>query len=309
MGNAKPSLFIAGATGFVGRHLLQALPAEGQNVRCLVRSQSKAELCSAYGFDTFNGNITDRERLRGSLEGVKTVIHLVGIIEEHNEQTFERVHLEGTANLIEESLSSSVKHFFYQSALGASLESPFPYYRTKAEAEEIVKRSGIPYTIFRPSLIVGPGDKFSKSIVELLQLGPVVPVPGNGKSRMQPVFISDWVQCMMQVIESGEASGKVYEFGGPEQLSYNDILNVYMRVLGQPKRLMHIPPSLTKAGIPLTGIFSPVAKSVGLKLPSITSDQVDMLQIDNITGIDSLQKLFGFEPLQFEEAVKRTLLS
>lgn len=300
-------IFIAGATGFVGRHLIRSLSSGEYRVRCLVRSDKGAGLCTSPGFETTKGDITDRESLKGKLEGVRLVTHLVGIIKEQGASTFGRVHIEGTKNLVDEAKSSDVEHFFFQSALGADLRSPFKYLKTKAEAEEIVKSSGIPYTIFRPSLIIGPGDGFTENIKELLRLGPVVPVPGDGKARFQPIFIDDWVTCFIKTIDSKNFKNRVLEFGGPEHLSYNEILKTIMKEMGINKPIVHIPPALTKASLPLAHIFSSLGRTVGMKMPDVSAEQIDLLQIDNITDPDSVEREFGFRPVGFEEAVKKTL--
>jgi len=300
-------IFIAGATGFVGRHLIRSLSSGGYRARCLVRSEEGDRLCTSLGFETCRGDITDRESLKGKLEGIRIVTHLVGIIKEQGETTFDKVHVKGTENLVDEAKSSNVEHLFFQSALGADPGSPFKYLRTKAEAEEIVKSSGIPYTIFRPSLIIGPGDGFTENIKELLRLGPVVPVPGNGEARFQPIFIEDWVRCFLTVMDSVNPENRVFEFGGPGHLSYNEILKVIMKEMGLNKPIVHIPPAIAKAGLPFLGVFRSLGSRMGMKMPDVSAEQIDLLQIDNVTETDSVEHLFGFRPAGFEEAVKRTL--
>ncbi len=300
-------IFVSGATGFVGRHLVEALGSEGYRVRCLVRSEGKAGLCRSLGFETTIGDVTDRESLRGVLEGVETVLHLVGIIREEGEATFERVHVRGTENLLHEAGSSGVKHFFFQSALGASLDSPFKYHRTKAEAERLVMDSGIPYTIFRPSLIIGPGDGFTERMKELLRLGPVVPVPGDGEGRFQPIFIDDLVRCILKIIDDPDARGRVYELGGPEYLTYNEMLKTLMKLTGVEKPVMHLPVGIVKTGLFFTGVLKPIIGLTGLRLPDASAEQIDLLQVDNIAELDSVERAFGFKPLTFEDALRKTL--
>lgn len=300
-------IFIAGATGFVGKHLIEALREKGHPVRCLARSEKKAELCRSYGFEAVEGDITDRDSLRGALKGVKTVVHLIGIIQERRGVTFEKIHVEGTENLVDESKKAGAGHLFYQSALGASLNSPFKYTKTKAEAEEIIKASGIPYTVFRPSLIIGPGDRFTESIKELLGLGPVVPVPGNGESRFQPVYIEDWVRCLLKILDNPEALNRTFEFGGPEHLSYNEILKVMMEILGIRKSIVHLPLSLVKAVLPVSNLFGSLGRVLGINVPEVSAEQIGLLQVDNITGVDSVERLFGFKPLPFRDALSRFL--
>ncbi len=300
-------IFIAGATGFVGSHLLGALKEKGHSVRCLVRSPEKASLCEKNGFEAVSGDITSRESLRGRLDGADMVVHLVGIIEEKGSTTFGKVHVEGTGNLVEEARSAGVSHFFYQSALGASLDSSSRYQKTKAEAEEIVKGSGIPYTIFRPSLVIGEGDGFTERLKELLALGPLVTIPGDGMARFQPLFIDDWVKCFLGIVGNESSKGKTYELGGPEQLTYNQIISDFMEAAGTRKPVIHVPMALMKAGLPFMGFARGLAMIVGKKIPLVTADQLALLERDNICDLNAVEKAFGFKPVPYKEALKTSL--
>lgn len=297
-------IFIAGGTGFIGQNLLRALKDSNYRIRCLARTEERAALCIRRGFEAVTGDITNRESLKGALEGIELVIHLVGIIEERGEMTFQKVHVEGTRNLVDEAKRAGVKHFFYQSALGASLNSDAAYQRTKAEAEEIVKGSGIPYTIFRPSLVIGERDGFTEKLKELVRLGPFVPIPGTGEARFQPIYVEDWVRCFLSIIGKEEAIGRIYEFGGPEHLTYNEMVLQLMEVMGIKKIVIHMPMSLAKMGIPFIGLGNKIGKLIGKKIPTATSEQLMLLGRDNICDIDSVMRLFGFEPIKYKEALR-----
>ena len=301
----KTTVFVTGGTGFLGWHLLTALKEDNYAIRCLARTAGRAALCRDRGFEVFIGNILDGETLKGSLEGADMVIHLVGIIEDRGDITFERVHVEGTKNSVEEAKRAGVRHFFYQSALGASPNSSSRYQRTKAEAEEIVKKSGIPCTIFRPSLIIGEKDGFTEKLMELVRLGPVVAVPGDGNARSQPMDVDDWVKCFMTVIRQPEAVGKTYEFGGPEHLTYNDIVTRLMDVMGVKKPIIHMPMSFVRAGVPFVGIAQGLGKFLRKKIPSVTSEQLKLLGLDTICDLNSVEKLFGFRPITFMESLRK----
>ncbi len=297
------NFFIAGATGFVGRHLCQALKEKSCNLTVLVRTEEKAEKAISEGYRPHLGDITRKETLKGALKDIDVVVNLVGIIRETSGLTFHKAHVEGTYNLIELAKNEGVSLFFYQSALGADLKSPFKYSRTKAEAEELVRASGIPYIIFRPSLIIGKGDGFTKNILELINRFPLIPVPGKGDARFQPLSVDDWVRCFIRAMEEEGLVGKTLEFGGPEHLTYNEILEILMDALGKRKPIVHVPKSLVKAGLPLGRI----ASLVGISVPSISSEQIELLQVDNITRTDSIEKQFGFKPMSYKEAIKRAL--
>lgn len=292
---ARPEIiFIAGATGFIGSHLLKALKEEDLPVRCLVRDSKRADACRQMGFEAALGDITGRESLRGALEGVRTVVHLVGIIEERAGQTFKGIHVEGTANLIDEAKRAGVSRFFYQSAIGADLNSWAPYHRTKGEAEEMVKASGIPFTIFRPSLVIGQGGGFVEKLRGIISAAPVIPVPGKGEAKLQPIYVGDLVKCVVKAIDSPEALGRTYELGGPEHLTYNEVVRTLAGAMGVQKPLLHIPYGLAALGVRVLE---------GTPLRPATLDQLRLLNTDNICDRDSVRKNFGFEPLSLREAL------
>jgi len=303
--------FIAGGTGFIGSHLVSSLGEAGFQGRCLIRSlrsSGKGRICKNAGFDAVIGDITDRESLKGKLDNCEVVVHLVGIIEESDGLTFEKVHVEGTRNLVEEAQKSQVKHFFYQSSLGASPSSWSRYLKTKAEAEKIVRESGIPYTIFRPSIVVGMGDGFTAKLKDLITYSPVVPVPGEGKAKFQPIYVGDLVKCFIKLFSTPlplvHPVSPVYELGGPEQLTYNEMLALLMEAMGCHKPVIHVPIEMVKMSLPLSRISQGIGSIFGKKIPSITSDQLRMLESDNICDIDAVERQFGHVPIRYREALK-----
>jgi uncharacterized protein YbjT (DUF2867 family) len=300
-------IFIAGGTGFVGHHLLESLKEKTDSVRCLVRSDRKADWVKSLGFEAVVGDISDRVSLQEHLDGVETVVNLVGIIREDGDATFERAHVEGTRNLVNESLAVGVEQFFYQSALGADVNSSYKYCKTKALAEEIVRSSGIAYAIFRPSLIIGKGDGFTERMKMLLTAGPVVPIPGKGQARFQPLSIRDWIQCFHSILNQENFQNRTYELGGPEQLTYLEILEQIMKALRLQKPIVHLPVSLTRLSLPFMGLIRPLASALGREIPELTGELLSLLDEDNVCEIDSIQKNFGFEPQRLSETLKEFL--
>jgi NADH dehydrogenase len=297
--------FIAGGTGFIGKHLIDFLAKSPFDVRCLVRTEEKKQICEKANFEAVIGDITDRESLSNRLDGCDVVIHLVGIIEEKGRMTFQNIHVEGTKNLVDESKRAGVKHIFYQSALGASLNSFSRYYVTKAEAEKIIRTSGIPYTIFRPSLVIGEGDGFTEKLKSLINIGPFIPIPGDGNARFQPLYVGDWIKCFINLFSEGIPKGtKIYEFGGPEHLTYNEIIIQLMETMGINKPLIHLPLGLIKFSLPFSGIIKRFGLLINKDIPSVTLEQLLLLQQDNICELDSIEKNFGFKPLKFKEALR-----
>lgn len=301
--------FIAGGTGFIGSHLIQALSKNGLKARCLVRSPEKAGICEESGFETAIGDITDRKSLEGKLDNCDIIVHLVGIIEEKKDVTFEKVHVEGTKNLVDEAKKAGIKHIFYQSAIGASPTSRAKYHKTKAEAEEIVITSGIPYTIFRPSLVAGKGDGLTEKLKEIVHFGPFVPVPGSGNTKFQPIYVEDLVKCFMKIFFSTPpvfpSSSLIYELGGPEHLTYNELITQLMDAMGEKKAVVHVPLIMVKLGLPFVTVFNKsIGNLIGKKIPTATGEQLSLLQLDNICDKDSIEKNFGFAPITYKETLK-----
>ena len=294
-------IFIAGASGFVGGHLTDHLIKNRRKLKVLVRSFHTGQQFSAKGIQVIPGDIARPETLKDILSPEDIVIHLVGIIEEKGTATFQKVHVEGTRNLVNEAVSAGVRHFFYQSALGADKNSWSGYLKTKAEAEEIVTGSGLPYTIFRPSLIIGPWDGFTKKILEMLALSPVLPVPGEGKARFQPLYIKDWLQCIDKVLEDPASYQSVYDLGGPQHLSYQEIVEMLAAASGRKRLVFNIPMGLMRFGASVLGAV--------MSSPPVTMDQLRLLEQDNITDADAVQKNFGFNPMVFKDALKEFMPS
>jgi NADH dehydrogenase len=289
-------IFIAGASGFVGGHLTDYLLSKGHKLKCLARSEKAKKSLSEKGVMVVPGDITKAETLKGVLDPDDLVIHLVGIMEEKWESTFQGIHIEGTKNLVAEAQRAGVRHFMYQSALGADRNSWSGYLRTKAEAEDLVRRSGLNYTIFRPSLIIGPWDDFTKKLIDILKLSPVIPIPGEGSAKFQPVYIKDWLKCAEKVIENPAQVTGTYEIGGPEHLTYREIVEKLSKAMGHNRPAFKIPMGLMRFS---ASIFEKI-----LSVPPVTSDQLRLLGQDNICDPKSIEKNFGFVPAKYEEALK-----
>ncbi|MDA8174303.1 MAG: NAD(P)H-binding protein [Nitrospiraceae bacterium] len=285
-------LFIAGSTGFVGSHLVSFLRQNGIPARCLVRDPEKTGPWA--GMEIVQGDINKIPE--GALDGVDMIVHLVGIIREEHGQTFGSVHIKGTENLVMKALAAGTRLFFFQSALGAQRNPRLPYLDSKAKAEEIVRDSGLDYVIFRPSLILGPGDGFTEQMVRLIKSSPVLPVPGNGESRFQPIYIKDWLKCFQKILEekkAGVQKNEVVSLGGPEHLTFNRMLALYMDALGIHPKTIHIPMGMVRAGL---GFFA-AARLAGIKSPPpLTGEQLELLSMDNITSLSAVQDRFGFQP-------------
>ncbi len=285
-------ILVTGGTGFVGSHLIKRMQQDGLAVRAVVRNPEKAKVLSELGVEVMRGDVSDKASLIKAIQGVERVIHLVGIIQEAPGATFQSVHVEGTKNLIEAAKKAGIRHFVYQSALGTRARASSRYHRTKWEAEELVRHSGIPATILRPSLIYGPGDQFTIRLSEMIRSSPFLPIIGSGRAKVQPIFINDVVSCLVKAVTSDAYLNEHYELGGPEQLTYEEVTRAIAAALGISRPTLHLPLLFMR---PLARVMETM-----LPKPLLTLDQLIMLQEDTVCSMKDIRDAFGVEPILFE---------
>jgi len=289
-------ILVTGSTGFVGSNLVRRLRKADIAVRAVVRNPGKAQALKNIGVDVVEGDVSSKASLEKAAEGCERVVHLVGIIQETPGATFRSVHVEGTRNVLEAARKAGARHFFYQSALGTRPGAKSEYHKTKWEAEELVRASGIPYTILRPSLIYGPGDQFTIRLSEMIRRSPVLPIIGSGKSRVQPIYIEDVVSCIVKAVTSDSFYNEMYEIGGPEQLTFEEVTVAIAAAMGVKRPAVHMPLFLVKSA-------ARMLESV-LPRPPLTTDQLIMLQEDNVCGMGDIRDAFGIEPVPFRDGLK-----
>lgn len=292
-------ILVTGGTGFVGSHLIRRLRKGDSAVRAVVRNPAKAQALTDLGVDVAAGDISDKASLEKAAAGCDRVIHLVGIIQEARGATFQGVHVDGTRNVLAAAKKAGVRRFFYQSALGTRPGAKSVYHKTKWEAEELVRSSGIPFTILRPSLIYGAGDQFTIRLAEMIKHSPVLPVIGSGASKVQPIYIDDVVSCILKAVASEAFLNDLYEICGPEQLTYEEVTAAVAESMGVRRPTLHLPLLFMKAA---ARVFETV-----LPDPPVTTDQLIMLQEDNVCSLRDIRDAFGVEPIAFRDGLSRFL--
>ncbi len=286
---------VTGGTGFVGRNIVERLLAEKWNVRCLARKPQDAKDLKKQGIEVYKGDVVDKSSIDKSFfHSLTYVIHLVGIIKELDNQTFERVHFEGTKNIADLAKEAVVKKFIHMSGLGTRPNAKSKYHSTKWMAEEYLRESGLNYTIFRPSIIFGPNDEFINTFIRMIKLSPVIPVLKSGK--LQPIYVGDVAHCFVQSLSNPETDKRTFEIGGKEKLTIEGIIKTIMRVLDTERVLIPIPTSLMYAP---AFLFQSV-----LKNPPLTLDQLKMLEEDNTCDMKEALDVFSFSPISLEEGLK-----
>jgi uncharacterized protein YbjT (DUF2867 family) len=290
---------LTGATGFVGRHIAATLARRGHHVRALVRDPGRAGFLSAQGTELVPGDLGDRGALAQLARGADAVVHLVGIIVERGRESFAAVHVEGTRAVLAAALEAGVRRFVHMSAVGARDEPvATAYHRTKGQAEELVRRSGLAHAIFRPSIINGPENAPIRLLVSLHRWLPVIPVFGDGRFPTQPIWIEDVALAFALAAERRDTIG-VFELGGPEVLTYEEFVLTIGRAARCPRPLMHVPLGVVRAAAGAFDVLGPRAP--------ITSDQLQMLVEGSATPANAIATVFGIKPLSFEAGLRRFL--
>ncbi len=288
-------IFVTGGTGYVGSRLVQKLVEQGRPVRLLVRDAAAAQREFARGVEFAGGDVTRPETLAAAMAGVETVIHLVAIIREHGGVTFERINYRGTVNVVDAAKAAGARRYLQMSALGALPDPHFPYHDTKYRAEEYVKASGLDWTIFRPSLIFGPGDQFFSTLAGLAKLPAPFVLPDGGTAKFQPVWLWDVVDAFIAALDNPATIGQTYELGGPDILTYREMVGVLMDATGHHRPAVPVPALLLK---PAAFAFDKL-----LSKPPVTPEQLKMLRLDNSSTHSATESLIGRPPRPLQDGL------
>jgi NADH dehydrogenase len=291
-------ILVTGATGFIGQQLVKQLVDAQYPVCGLIRS-SPRERAFAPGvrIHVVVGDLNDLPALRVALYHVTHVIHLAGIWEETARDTFEATNIQGTQHVIDAMHEVGVKRLITISSLGAHTHSAFPYMRIKAQVDDLVEASGLDYTILESSAVYGPGDDWTETIDLALRRFPFFfPIPGTGRVRLQPLHVSDLARCLLACIADDKASRKTYSVGGPQHLTYDDLVNTLMQATHHTHRKRYLrPASAVRWSNFMRGFIG------GRSL--YTNTQIDLLSIDRTTNLDAISFQFGFTPIRLAQAL------
>jgi uncharacterized protein YbjT (DUF2867 family) len=294
-------ILVTGGTGFVGTKIVHALRAEDRPVRVLARDPKDAETVAAWGCQVAEGDMTDAASLRRAVAGCEAVIDLVAIISGSRDD-FQRVMIQGTRDLVAAAKDAGVKRFVLMSALGVGERSKdlTAYFHAKWDEEQTVQSSGLDYTIFRPSFVFGGNGGSLPIYIRQVRWSPVVTVIGDGKRRLQPIWVDDVAAYFAKSFSLPETVNRTFELGGPDVVTWDELYERIRRVLGKRRRKIHMPYGLVRAGA-----------AVVEKLPGdfpLSRDAVTMLEFeDNVTEIGPAVATFGIKPISLDEQLRRAV--
>jgi len=283
---------IIGGSGFVGRHIVRALARRGYRIRVACRRPDLAGHLQPLGntgqIMAVQANVRYPASLAAACEGAYAVINLTGVLHSSGAQSFDAVHAFGAEASAKAAKAARARVFIQVSAIGADENSSAEYARSKAEGEKRA-RAGFPGAIvLRPSIVFGPEDSFFNRFAELARFSPFLPLIGGGETKFQPVFAGDVGEAVARLVDAGEADGKTYELGGPEQLSFRQLMRFTLDTIGRSRALVTLPWGIARIQAAIMGL---------LPNPMLTTDQVELLKHDNVVSEEARREQRTLEGL------------
>lgn len=288
-------ILVTGGTGFIGRALIRHLVELGYPVRTLIRpSQNSPNLPMGIPVDVAVSSLTDERGLRAAMVDIDTIFHLASGEWRGPRESLMQIDIQGTRSLVDTALDAGVKRLFYLSHLGADRASAYPVLKAKGIAEEFVRRSGLEYTILRSSIVFGSNDKFTTGIAQILSALPgIFIIPGEGRVQLQPLWIEDLVTCLTWSLDDPDTVNRTIEIGGPEYLSFREIVELVMQETGLRRTFLPI-------GAPYVRGLTIFLESFFARLP-VTIYWLDYLAVNRTTALDTMPRVFDLMPSRFSQ--------
>lgn len=279
-------ILVTGAAGYLGSHITRRLAEAGELVRAMVRSRADAEKegrLKGLEIEWVEADVTRPETLPAALKDVTAVVHTVAIAIEKGRATYESVNTQGTINLIDAMKANGVERMVFVSQLGADARLPYRFLASKGCAEDYVKGSGLTWTAFQPSVIWGPEDEFANSFARLIPLTPLIfPIVGDENSRFEPVWVEDVVTSVVRALDDPATVGQVYQLGGPEVLTLEEIERRTLKAIGSRRKMIRFPLGLLRLFV---GLLEKLVPN-----PPVTTSLMELLAVSNVTTQNSIRR-------------------
>ncbi len=289
------TVLVTGASGFVGQHLVPELIRRGTPVRGMVRKHARGAELERAGAELVEGDLLDPASLARAVHGCSAVIHLAAVADSSDPDLNERVNVGGSRSLAEACRDTGVSRIVNISSTCAGRRLQDAYGETKLRAEAEFDLDGLRVTHMRPAMIYGLGSKEFDLFAGVVRRLPRVPIPGDGTSRLRPVFVHDAVELLIRVLGEDEAASRTYDVAGPETISFDDFIAAVGRAMGKTSKALHVPASAALLGARVLGRL--------MAHPPINVDQVMAFLQDTEVDIEPARRDFGWDPRPLEEGL------
>jgi len=264
---------VFGGTGFLGQRVVPALAAAGFHVRVAARRPSLAGFeAHSDQLEAVEADILNESSVAAAVEGASAVVNAVGLYVEKGRLTFESVHVEGAARVARCAGSAGVQQLISLSGIGVDENSPSAYVRSRAHGENAVRAAFKPAVILRPSVMFACRDAFLNALVNITRL-PVVPLFGDGSTRLQPVYVEDVAKAIVPLCEARNFDAKTFELGGAKTYTYREAVATVAAHFGRKRLLMTVPFPVWHA---MAGAMAVLPN------PPLTRDQLALMEMDNV---------------------------
>ncbi|MGI9385530.1 MAG: complex I NDUFA9 subunit family protein [Methyloligellaceae bacterium] len=268
---------VFGGTGYLGRWIVARLVEDGATVRVAARHPDRFAPPTGTGdsagrIEAVRADVREPHSVAEAIAGSEAVVNAVGLYVERGAESFDAVHVEGAATVARACAEATVGALVHISGIGANTRSASPYVRARARGEEAVQAAFPGATLLRPGALFGPGDAFITLFARMAERSPAIPLFGNGRTKVQPVFVGDVAEAVRRAVMDPQHGGKVYELGGPRVYTYRALIRLILAQTGKRRVLLPIPFPVWKG---LAALLRP------LPAPPLTRDQIALVERDN----------------------------
>ncbi len=278
-------ILVTGGSGYLGSHIVKKLVGNGKPVRVLVRDRQYAEQeerLQGLDVEWVEGDVTRPDTLPPALEGVTSIVHTVAIAIEKGRGTYESVNAQGTLSLVNAAQAAQISRLINISQLGADANLPYRFLASKGLAQEYVASSTLEWTAFRPSVIWGPEDEFANSFARLVPFSPLIYPIVDRNARFQPIWVEDVATSVLKAIDDPATIHQVYELGGPEILTLEEIERRTLEAVSARRKLIHVPRWAIEAIVALMEGLLPN--------PPVTRSLLELLAVNNVTQDNAIYR-------------------